>query len=389
MPDITVASDVLTSAYSSQSKIPGPVMVTRLIGYLFYVTNGGAPFNFVYIKTEDGGATWSATTQVNVGALENGQAHGVWWDRVTPGDIGTRIHLAYTSSASVRYRNLNTVGDVLSTERIVISSGSAQAQEVRVGKARNGDLWVSWISNDANIGNDWRRSTNGGDSWVDPGPNAMETQGDSALLLPASNTGDDADMWILFFKGPGSTGPNRLKEWDASASNLTTTSFGGTYISAQWVASLRHSDGHLFLATMLVTPRTLEFWEINGGASIVQRTSITPVSSPNNCGMTIDQATGRIYVAYNTGNPGTNSYRFTDDGGVSWSGITQFSTDSDNFRAVYASLSVRAGDSGLWLPIWFNDTPDDFETNVGSSIALGSAGVPAAVTGHQQKLLLL
>jgi len=78
----------VTPTYHLQSGA-ATVFVSDQVGYKFFVD---APGYCVYRKTSDGGVTWSSTTTVD--AQVDCLAISVWYDKWTPGDTGTQIHIA-------------------------------------------------------------------------------------------------------------------------------------------------------------------------------------------------------------------------------------------------------------------------------------------------------
>src|SRR3990170_3121934 len=81
-------SDWLQSAW-------GPVWTSANNAYVFYLN---ATAGLVYRKTTDGGATWGAATAVDTVAVYMELA--IWYDKWTPGDSGTIIHIAAVDGAT-------------------------------------------------------------------------------------------------------------------------------------------------------------------------------------------------------------------------------------------------------------------------------------------------
>lgn len=402
MVDIIVAADVNLNAYNGQDDPIYPVWrgLNTLKGYQIYLTDD-TPTVLVFRTTPDGGATWSATTQISTLAIEPGEAHGVYFSRTTPGITDRIIHITWTQANAWVYRSLDTATDTLGTLRTILSPGSAQSSHVAIGQARNGDLWAGSNGNEAQIRDITRRSTNGGASWSDPGATFIdsETGQDDFFIMPASNTGDDADMWMVYFDD--SLNRLELRFWDNSAGTFTSALITSTNWAAQeGGVSVRHSDGHLFIPEHSASSGShdLRVWEVTDATTFTQRTNIlTAVTGPRRATITIDEnvgALGRIYVAWLTttaSNIGAIDWTSSDDGALSWDTIAQFSFDAlSTLRTVWAAQSVPLGDQGRWMPIWQNQGPEDLETNFDSSLPLGAqAEIPASVTGQQQKLLLL
>ncbi len=91
MADITVDASVNTTLHQRAVRA-GPVWVNVNTAYIFYVDGSS---DLVYQKTSDGGATWAAAVSVKTGTLIKAS---IWFDKWTPGNAGTLIHIAYTES---------------------------------------------------------------------------------------------------------------------------------------------------------------------------------------------------------------------------------------------------------------------------------------------------
>lgn len=395
MPDVTIAGDaVLGNNGGERHGIIFPA--GGVTGYFVYTDDSG-PSVIRYRKTLDGGATWAAPITVSTGPLESG-AMTVYYPPYTPG-ISTRlIHIIFTQNAAIVHRTLDPNDDSFSTVHSIVSGPSAVATKVGLGQARAGDLWVYWASTTGDIGNDVRRSTNGGVTWSDPGgPNPIEADEDDVLIMPASNTGDDADMWFIYHDD--SANETSLKFWDNSVPTFTEASivgsivWGGGQTGSRWMAGVWHDDGHLSLLqwTNFSGARDLQCWEINSATSFTQRANVrTADGNGSRAAVTLDQNTGRLYVAWMDGAAGSVDQDNSDDRGATWSGATEFSDGNPGvLQRVYAPMSIAAGVDGRWMPAWFANTPTAHETNFDNSLLLLAPPVPAAVTTQQQKLLLL
>lgn len=378
MADITVASDPSVNNYEQNTDGNLVVWTDFRTGYMFY-TDSSAPDRVVYTKTSDGGNTWAATVAVSGGVPEPGEAIGIWYDRWTPGDTGTLIHIAFADNNSAHdivWRSLDTATDTLAAQVVVFAGGgSADAGQIVITKARGGNLYIGWHSNDANLSfGEWRRSTDNGTSWADPGDNPMENSTDNALFMPATGTGDDEDIWIIFWDD--NVEVLSRKTWDDSAGTITETTFGGNDYAntSNWSATVRHSDGDIFLIVWdhgSGVSGDFECWQING-TTITQRTNIlTAQTNDFQAGIMLDQNTGRLYAAWlGAASVGVVNFKTSDDGGVTWSGTTQFSAGTHSLRNVSAGISIRLGDTGRFMPIWFDTSPDDFETNDSNDVEL-------------------
>ncbi len=391
MVDIIVAPDSHATAYNGHDDFNNPVMVTHLIGYFFYMTDE-SPTNFRYRKTVDGGLTWTApSAAINNQLIEPAEAHAVYYADWTNGITTGIIHVVWTQLNRIVSRLFDPTTDTFTpalglTPTIVLSTGGAQAAHVFIGVIESGELWCAWNSAGSPPGNGVRRAPASGSPWTDPGgsnPIEAEVGVDAFFVMPA-RTDDPRDMWIIYFDDTASQ--ITLKAWDNSITDFLAESavirahnWGGI----EGAVAQRHSDGHLFLVSHSNSSgaHDLTFTEIVNGTTFTNRTNIlTGVTGPRRAAITIDQRTGRIYVAWATTlatGAGAIDYAFTDDSGVSWSAPVQFSFDSLNrISFVLASLSVADGAFGRWVPFWRDRTPADWETNFDNSIFLGPPDPP-------------
>ncbi|KKL63160.1 hypothetical protein LCGC14_2177870, partial [marine sediment metagenome] len=116
MADTTVDASVQTNLNYRQLRL-GPVWIDESIAYVIYID---AAADLVYQKTVNGGANWGAPVAIRVGTVSKAS---IWYDRWTPGDTGTTIHIAYANISvdDIFYRDLDTSTDTLGTERTVFA----------------------------------------------------------------------------------------------------------------------------------------------------------------------------------------------------------------------------------------------------------------------------
>lgn len=366
------------------------------VGYWFYIDTGTSGFK--YSKTTDGGATWGAGVLISPAVA--GIAYDIWADWWTPGDTGTLIHTwAFEATASdVIYRTLDTATDTLGTARVVFDGATAVAGRgafVSGTKTRSGYLYCAYDI-DAGAERGLHRSTDGGPTWsANLSSTFVEATQDECLLFPASNTGDDNDCWCIYLDAD--VNAITLKMWDSSAVAQTesativthtddTTDLNGQY---GYSASVRHSDGHLFLVTCLIyddSTNDIQTFDLNGTGSITAKTNIT--TNIDDCyypAVFIHQSTDDIYVAYNglragsqVSTPPTSSkvyYVKSTDDGTTWSaGDTAYMEG-----AVAAVAQVWAPLMGLRFYVgWRVGTA--LSGNAVNSIAFSAPGTPGSWT---------
>jgi hypothetical protein len=343
MADVSIDG---TSTNVNARNMRSVVLTSTSVGYWFAMEAAG---NFGYFKTTDGGATWGAHVAIEaIGAV----AADVWFDQWTPGDSGTKIHTCWLdwTNNSIVYRSLDTASDTLGTAATVFSGvswASGRGIFASIAKSRSGYLYAAFDI-DAGAEKGLYRSTNGGVNWSLLSATFVEATIDQCLLFPASNTGDDNDIWALYHDA--STNELTLKMWDSSAGSAVesavimsltenTSDATGQY---GFSGSIRHSDGHLIVAGVserdTATADHLVF-DIAGTGSIAALTAITTdIDDHYYPAVFIDQLTDGIYVAYNGKRDGSETlggisshiyYTKSTDGGATWSsGDTAYSEDA-------------------------------------------------------------
>jgi hypothetical protein len=355
MADVSIDSTISTTTARGFRSV---VFTTPLIGYSFYVNSDGT---FAYSKTTDGGSSWGVAVTINSTTTQI--AFDVWFDQWTPGDTGTLIHTWYFDSTNdiIYWRSLNTNGDTLGTERAAFTGASAvlgRGAFCSGTKSRSGYLYVAF---DIDVGAEHGivRSTDGGTTWSSNlATSFVETNPDACSLFPASNTGDNNDIWAVYLDQ--SAAAITLKMWDSSAAAQTesTTIQTHTYnafdLTGQygWSAAVRQSDGHLILVACSESDTAtadMQAWDINGTGSISALTNLTTNIDDNYYPQVfINQDNNNIFVAYNGARDGSSTafsstkvyYTKSTDGGTTWAG-------GDTAYSEAAAGAINQ----LWVPI--------------------------------------
>lgn len=218
---------------------------------------------------------------------------------------------------------------------------------------------------------------------------------DEVFIMPA-RTDDPRDMWLIY--RDDSANQITLKAWDNSITDFLAESAvirAHNWAAIEGAVAQRHSDGHLFLISHSNSSgaHDLTCTEIVDGTTFTNRANLlTGVTGPRRACITIDQRTGRLYVAwFTTLSSGVGAVEFStsDDSGQTWTTPVRFSDLANGtLRVLWSALSIADGATGRWMPVWQDQGPEDLESNFLNSEELG-VSVPAAVTGQQQKVLLL
>src|SRR3990167_11274683 len=275
MADVTIEASMDAPTARGMRAV---VFVSATIGYCFFIDSDA---DFFYLKTTDGGASWTGATEIDTDPTTTVAAFDVWYDQWTPGDSGTLIHIWWGEAGldDVNYVSLDTADDSLGTQVIAFAGNTLLAGRgvfVSGTKTRSGYLYCAYDI-DAGAEKGLSRSTDGGATWGPLSTTFVEATIDQCLLFPASNTGDDNDCWAVYHDA--SADALTLKMWDSSAASATESATivalieGVTNLVHQYGFSgtVRHSDGHLLVATVSnydTATADHQVWDINGTGSI-------------------------------------------------------------------------------------------------------------------------
>ena len=142
----SIDNAVSTTVAEHTNGSPRTVFVSESTGYAFYVDSSGV---CAYSKTTNGGSSWN--TPVTVDSQTDCLKIAVWYDGWTPGDAGTRIHIATIDSSvdDIWYRSFNTTNDTFDNSIFNISDNvsyagtlAAGANFVSITKSTTGALYV-------------------------------------------------------------------------------------------------------------------------------------------------------------------------------------------------------------------------------------------------------
>lgn len=361
------------------------VSVTNI--YAFYIDGSG---DFVYSKSTDGGSSWGAAVSIATAAAANPQQPAVWYDRWTTGDTGTKIHLAYGDTVNERilYKSLDTASDTLSTLAIaedIADIGGDNSNHTKIAKSRGGNLYIAWSGFAGAFVGNFLRSIDGGVNWTTRTTcwESQDQDGPFSQLLPA-NLADNQDMWLVF--GDQSANEISLKTYDDSANSWAETSITtavtlGTNDVRQTAAAIRISDGHLILAINSAVDNAaadLLVYDITDSGTITAKTNIiTNADDWTGVSVYINQASGVIYIGW-LGNPaGSDTWptsitiwkAVSVDGGATWQTSAQYSENAAGRNmSIWSSHGTPGSSPGKWLLMWFDDTNDDYLTNINNGV---------------------
>jgi len=316
--------------------------------YVVYIDNS---VDVVFVKSTDGGRTWTAPTSVFVGTV---QALAVWYDRWSNISAG-KIHCAYTDSAidDILYRSIDTENsDNLGTETTIFAGSTAIAGgALTITRARGGNLVVAG-SIDAGTEDGAWESADTGATWASAiaDPSEAATQ-DQYLLLPGWNA-DTQDVMLIFWDA--SADGLSVKRYDNSANSWAETSIATGMVDQQAITAFPHFAAAVDLANSrnLVVAWSavdtlgadLRCWIIDD-TTITELTNIVLNSTDDQglCAISI-LANGEWIVYYAGKTDGSETFttsvgiyfKVSKDSGSTWGAETQFAARQFNRRALFA-----------------------------------------------------
>ncbi|KXK09250.1 MAG: Glycyl-glycine endopeptidase LytM precursor [Microgenomates bacterium OLB23] len=218
--DVTIDS---AAVLGTSRGMRNTVFISTLVGYHFFIDNDS---DLSYLKTTDGGASWTGLTDIK--ASETILGFDVWYDKWTTGDTGTKIHIWYfgTGADDIIYESLDTANNDTQTSEVIAFNGTTAVAGrgvfVSGAKMRGGNLYVAFDI-DAGAEKGVRRSTDGGSNWTiryttGTTDTIIEATVDQSLVFPG-NEADNQDMWLLYHDA--STNELTLKVHDDSANSTS------------------------------------------------------------------------------------------------------------------------------------------------------------------------
>ena len=398
MAELTVYNSVLANGELTTRR--ATVAASSTVVYFFYIDSADGELK--YKKSSDGGA--NVGSAVAVSATSTVHAFDLWFDKWTPGNTGTLIHIAYNDQDAddCFYDQLDVSDDSLTGRVAAFASTAFNAGNdglsntfCSITRAQGGNLYIVGSGDSQLAGPSWFvRSTDGGANWGNRTSPIEGASSDQELLLPG-NTSDTQDIACIYWDADADA--LSVKMHDDSANSWTETSIATSIVDQavslthQLNASIRHSDKHLIVVVHTnVDPNAHSINAYDVNPNVI---SSVPVSTLTQLDNSVDDAAGvavcinqnnnDIYVATIGLNDGSQTYggsvdiyyQVSTDDGSTWGGQVQVSTTRDDHRAVWADLGTP---NGLFLPFWHNDDLNDVLTDSAKGVALT---ITAALTG--------
>jgi hypothetical protein len=397
MADVAVDTGVF-AGFQLRAQRSGPVWTDEDTGYIFFINSAN---DVRYRKTTDGGASWAASVLIDA---TTAISLDIWFDKWTPGDSGTLIHVWWLESTSddLHYRSLDTSTDTLGTDRIVFAGTSFSSTFDRTShavsgtKAVGGNLYVQFWGDTAGE-RGFYRSVDAGVAWTSRTDGADGDAPDEVICLPDDDSADNQDIVMIYWDR--SANEISIKKYDDSGNSWGETSISGsmsdTNLIMQMSAVVRHSDGHIIVAAWSnidSATADLKVWDITlATPTITAKTDV--VTDSDDCvgaALFIDQNNDDLYCAYLGDEDGSETwqstltafYKKSDDGAGTWGAQTAYQEGAaDDERYIDAGHSTPGSAAGRFEPVFFNaDLLDLFVNKVNSvEITVAVAGQPTMI----------
>lgn len=353
----------------------GVVWVDTTTGYLVYMTdNDTNDAELNYTKTLDGGDTWETPVTIvpDTGEFQPVSGFGIWYDKWTQGNSGTKIHIAYNqNSGGLFYISLDVSSDSLSSASNVASYaslvGAYESEGVSIVKTESDYIYINGAVGTSF--SDHRRvvvSTDDGNSWSSvsqgtfgdaiPTKLAPAIQNETFLVDENDIYGygssdkailqydESADSWFSIFDlaSRGLTGATKSYSVVVNPTAGTQTSNPG---NAYVFYGFLYADDDVTYDSYAVVRQ-----DVNSTMSISQPFELTGTDYFD-ASLFYDDNTETLYVFYMDINDDEIYYRTSDDWGDSWSSESRFdNTANSKAQSITPSSANKTG--GQLYPIW-------------------------------------
>lgn len=397
MVDVVIAGT--TSAAESRDALHGPFWLSPSVGYVVLLLTND--FDLAVFKTSDSGATWTEQDSLNSPQGNAIRSNAAWYDRETPGNNGTLIHLAYLDSTLNQglYVAFDTADDTYGTIRVVdglVTSSTSDDTDVGVTVSKSGRVYMcvrADFEEDAAARHSMTSSNDlfATDLQAEDSPYSADEE---VVKLYPGSAADEDDICAVVFDAINQD----LEFWKYDRSG---TSWGVTVIDASilvtgaearnqkgfYDAAIRHSDEHILVA----------YWNdrdvATGDLRTVDITQATPTitqegdihqSDDSFCaGLLINQQNDDVYVAYLGSDAGDEVqdsavvcyFKLSVNGMTDWGTEQTYGIENANLRIVRAGHTV-GDDGGRVMPAWYSESITDLLVNDGNDVEI--AAVAAA-----------
>lgn len=356
-------ADVICHAHSGTnfrrgSQFCPPVKVSDSALYTFFTDNDGN--DFFYSKSTDGGFTWGEPVVIRTGAVDG---VAVWYDKWTPSDTGTKVHLAYIDNGvdDVFYRSLDTSGDSLGTEATIFAGATAVSGVntcIALTKARGGNLYCAFDI-DGGTETGFYRSVDAGANWTSR-TDVNEATADYYLLAPGF-AADNQDIICIYWDRSADEISRKLYDdsansWGESSIATSMADVASSLACPQFALTVSSAASKIYLAAWSnvdTLNADLRFWTIDESA-ITEGTNIVQNSTDDQGCVALSLATDTttIYAFYGGKSDGSETidntaginiyYKTSTDAGSTWGSETQLTLLRRDYRWLFAPILITS-----------------------------------------------
>ncbi len=313
----TIDADVSATATEHTILGSATVWASDQVGYKFYVDGGTGPC--VYSKSIDAGANWG--TAVIVDSQPDCFAITVWYDKWTPGDSGSYIHImtADPGNDDIWYNRLDTKSDELLLGATAVSAVLAAPGQTgtltvadnkgSITKSTNGIVYMAMSDQTDSYVVECSSNCGVSTSWTETGANPMDLDEDFSLMMPL------ADGDILLINRDITADDIRSKVWDDAGAGSWSGVWTAINANAPenltydtgMAASVNINNGSIYLAyidwatggTIGGTNDDVRTATYSGGVWTNNTDVITNTTRGlTNVSIGVDSNTSVVYVAY-------------------------------------------------------------------------------------------
>lgn len=384
MADINISSADRFGNSGLSSTPTRHVAISKDVVYTFYIN---AAIDLSYRKSANGGAMWGSEVVIATGSHRR---MALWFDKWTPGDSGTLIHIiaANDSDSDLDYWNLDTSDDSLSTIVQVdanFNPGGSNVffnENLGITKAVGGNLYIAGM---AAVAADlifyW--SIDAGENWVSKAT-PYDAANDTLVLVPDGTAADTNDIQAAYLDRTNNE--LTLKKYDQSGNSWSEGASALTITAgdeANHIAfMIRHSDGDIVGVAQSENDSAtgdLTFVNLTDPATVVINLNTQTFAS---VGFFVDQNTDDLYAGYLV-RVGADDYwvaqKKSVNDGATWGSqlaVGEGATNSDDYKDVSIGGSTPGANDGLMMATFHDEDNSIQYAGVDGKVEITASSAP-------------
>lgn len=351
----TVSATIPAPCRQGTLRAQSNYLVEASAGVYYIIFSPDTNDDLYWTKSTDGGYEWSLPNAIYAGVVET---YGIWFEKWTPGDSGTIIHIAWVGSGDddCTYDSLNTSNDAETGNIDVfagLSTGGGDDICVSITKTRGGNLLVVFTFGDGAEGGLYRSTALGASASFTIRADPTETAAADYFLIFPGFAADNQDALILYWDR--SAEEVTVKVYDDSADSIAESAAetGLTDIAVstccpQWAATIDFVNSTIVLLvwtnrdTLNADLRCYTVVE----AGFTAKTNVVTDSTDDQqcCAIAIDTNTADWYAFYFGKSDGSETagsavscyYKVSTDDGTTWGSETSIGLNTADYNLMNA-----------------------------------------------------